>query len=52
MSIFYWKLWDESKIDLVVICQFSKFNNSVILDKLELEDLIELLNIINETVLY
>ena len=38
---------DEEKIDLVTICQSCKSYNSVILDKLEQEDLIELLNIIN-----
>lgn len=45
---------DEDKIDLVTICQLlctSISYNSVMLDKLELEDLIELLNTINEAVL-
>ena len=43
---------DEDKIDAATMCQFCKSNSSVILDKLEIEDLIELLNIINEAVFY
>ena len=43
---------DEDKFDLVAIRQSTKFYNSVILAKLELEDLTDLLNIINEDALY
>lgn len=43
---------DEDKFDLVAIRQSTKFYNSVILAKLELEDLTDLFNIINEDALY
>lgn len=37
---------NEDKTELVTICQFQRSYNSVILDKWELKDLAELLNII------
>ena len=38
----------EGKIDLVTICQICESSNSVLLGKLELEDLTELLKAINK----
>ena len=37
---------------MMTMYQFCKSYNSVTLDKLEIEDLIELLNILNEPVFY
>ena len=34
------------RIDLVIICQFCRHNNSIVLDKLEVEELIDLLPVI------
>lgn len=43
---------NEDRIGLLTICQFCKHSNSIMLDELKVEELIELLNIINETVLH
>ena len=43
---------DENKIVLGTICKSSTFHNFVIQNKLKLDDLIELLNIKNEDILY